>query len=525
MSKIRKINVSEFDGSQYSIFPAGTLWVDLQNRLRVSDGITEGGISLAVDPTVIYPTAGAGTAGIIFPDDPGGGSGDTATIKWYPITGEQMRLHIDVQNDNDDEILIEANGPIKIKSGLDLWSFADNTITFPDTTMVSGGFINGGNTSHTAGIATFSSWNQVYAQDSSVGIQTSADGNVYNTWSFDNDGIFNIPSGLQVRQIQAPVDGTQMFQNADEWLTMASQGTNGVTQLGWALNPLNTGDVAIITFNNNAEAGIEVTTGVAGGESYTWAFDNTGILTLSNNSELRPNGAGIDLRAAATGYAQLQNSTADQIVGVNDTGAYITANATASIVTWSFGTDGVLGLPNDAYLSQDGSDNIFASQGEIVIRANATVNETTKNWGFNTVGQVTWPGGGVLGVRIPPVHSTGIDGDLAGDIAFDTSYFYYCTANYGGTVYNIDSITSSLVAHSYLIMYDFSSGFTSNDLTGYTVSGPGGYSGTVSGPSQDQGAGQWYIPVTPILTQEMGTYTFTSAVDIWKRIQWSGDTW
>jgi len=182
MSKIRKINVSEFEGSPSSIFPAGTLWVDLQNRLKVSDGVTEGGISLAVDPAVIYPTSGNATAGIIFPNNPGGGSGDAASIKWYPITGEQMRLHIDVQNDNDDEILIEANGPIKIKSGLDLWSFADNTITFPDTTMVSGGFINGGNTSHTAGIATFSSWNQVYAQDSSVGIQTSADGNVYNTW-------------------------------------------------------------------------------------------------------------------------------------------------------------------------------------------------------------------------------------------------------------------------------------------------------------------------------------------------------
>ena len=72
MSKIRKINVSEFEGSPSSIFPAGTVWVDLRDRLRVSDGVTEGGISLAADPTVIYPTAGDGTAGIIFPNDPGG---------------------------------------------------------------------------------------------------------------------------------------------------------------------------------------------------------------------------------------------------------------------------------------------------------------------------------------------------------------------------------------------------------------------------------------------------------------------
>jgi len=194
MSKIRKINVSEFEGSPSSIFPAGTLWVDLQNRLRVSDGITEGGISLAVDPAVIYPTSGNATAGIIFPNNPGGGSGDAASIKWYPITGEQMRLHIDVQNDNDDEVLIEASGPIKIKSGQDLWSFADNTITLPDTTTVSAGFISGGTDNHTAGIATYSSWNQVYAQDSSVGIQTSADGATYYTWGFDHNGHITFPN-------------------------------------------------------------------------------------------------------------------------------------------------------------------------------------------------------------------------------------------------------------------------------------------------------------------------------------------
>ena len=246
-----------------------------------------------------------------------------------------MRLHIDVANDPDDHILISATGPVTIQPNEQAWTFGtDGSLTMPDTTTVSAGFVSGGTGNHTAGIATYSSWNQVYAQDSSVGIQTSADGATYYTWGFDNNGNITFP----------------------------------------------------------------------------------------------------------------------------DSSVQLTA----------------------------------------------------------------WAGGRVVGV---PGSSTGASGDLAGDIAFGTGYFYYCTANYSGTVYNIDSITSSMIARSYLIMYDSNSGFTSNDLSGYTVSGPGGYTGTVSGPSQDQGAGQWYIPVTPDVTQEMGTYTFTSAADIWKRIQWSGDTW
>ena len=43
MSKLKKLNVSEVDGYSNSIFPAGTVWIDQENRLRVSDGVTEGG--------------------------------------------------------------------------------------------------------------------------------------------------------------------------------------------------------------------------------------------------------------------------------------------------------------------------------------------------------------------------------------------------------------------------------------------------------------------------------------------------
>ena len=81
--------------------------------------------------------------------------------------------------------------------------------------------------------------------DSITNIQT----NSYE-WSFDSNGIFNTPSGLRTRQIQAPVDGTQMFQDANGWLSIASQGTSGVTQVGWAQDPLGGSSIALASFND-----------------------------------------------------------------------------------------------------------------------------------------------------------------------------------------------------------------------------------------------------------------------------------
>ena len=47
----------------------------------------------------ISPSTGSGTNGIIWPSNPGGGTLDVASIKYYAVTGEQTRLEINVQND------------------------------------------------------------------------------------------------------------------------------------------------------------------------------------------------------------------------------------------------------------------------------------------------------------------------------------------------------------------------------------------------------------------------------------------
>jgi hypothetical protein len=87
-------------------------------------------------PIAVYPTSGnTANDGIIFPSDPGGGSGDIASIKWYPVTGESTRLHIEVNNDDNDEILIDASGSVKLQSYNKVWDFKDNgSLVFPDST-------------------------------------------------------------------------------------------------------------------------------------------------------------------------------------------------------------------------------------------------------------------------------------------------------------------------------------------------------------------------------------------------------
>jgi hypothetical protein len=260
--------------------------------------------------------------------------------------------------------------------------------------------------------------------------------------------------------------------------------------------------------------------------------------------------------------------------------SYTFRNPTPVSSTWVFGNDGVLTTPgmgtishanNDLKLEVTGTDVIVlrTAGGEVVVSANGDVllssnlvfannaeittggvmdqnainfvvpdsmdSNTTYKWSFDasygmpylefpngTLQSTAWSGGRVVEV---PLSSAGTTGDLEGDLAFNSTYMYYCTQNFGGTVITMASISSGPSA-SYLIMYSSNTGWTSADLSGYTVTGPSGYTGTVTGPSVLQGGTLYYMPVTPDVTQAMGDYTFTSpGGNIWKRLAWSGDTW
>lgn len=70
---------------------------------------------LQVANGAIMPSAGNTSAsGIMFPENPGGGGGDAAWIRYYARTGEATSLEIGTGNDPDDHIALMASGGVGV---------------------------------------------------------------------------------------------------------------------------------------------------------------------------------------------------------------------------------------------------------------------------------------------------------------------------------------------------------------------------------------------------------------------------
>jgi hypothetical protein len=93
-------------GNSTAIFQSGNLsWDSVNNWLNVSG---------TVNCTYLRPSTGSGNNGIIWPSDPGGGSGDSAWIKYYVRSAESCTLEIGLGNDVDDNIYFNTVGGVGI---------------------------------------------------------------------------------------------------------------------------------------------------------------------------------------------------------------------------------------------------------------------------------------------------------------------------------------------------------------------------------------------------------------------------
>lgn len=108
----------------------GTLKTSAQPSITSLGSLTSltvlGNISCSYITGNIRPTAGTGSAGIIFPADPGGGSGDLATIQYYASAGESTVLELAVTNDADDIIKLNATGGTTVTNTLTADYFKGN---------------------------------------------------------------------------------------------------------------------------------------------------------------------------------------------------------------------------------------------------------------------------------------------------------------------------------------------------------------------------------------------------------------
>lgn len=87
----------------------------LDGKGNVGFGTDTPQAKLQVVGGAIQPAAGnSETAGIMFPKDPGGGSGDAAYLRYYARTGESMTLELGIGNDADDNISLMTSGGVGI---------------------------------------------------------------------------------------------------------------------------------------------------------------------------------------------------------------------------------------------------------------------------------------------------------------------------------------------------------------------------------------------------------------------------
>lgn len=105
------------DGSGLTNLSVGAAGVNLATTgdSRVGIGTDNPKAKLHVEGGAIMPSAGnSENDGILFPKDPGGGSGDSAWIRYYPRHGEATTLELGVNNDNGDHIALMPSGNVGI---------------------------------------------------------------------------------------------------------------------------------------------------------------------------------------------------------------------------------------------------------------------------------------------------------------------------------------------------------------------------------------------------------------------------
>jgi len=261
----------------------------------------------------------------------------------------------------------------------------------------------------------------------------------------------------------------------------------------------------------------------------------------------------VHIRAGGT----IDSSTADLFLGgelnhvrVSDTGNSVTISADAggegATRNWIFDTNGDLTVPG----------NITKTSGNLEITAeNYVIIDSTNGGqidiGANQSGEASGDSGTILvghagnildiaagklriNATTPPTHSTGAVDDVAGLVAFDNSYIYYCTADYGqvghqitvATLYNgntsINSNALQLTKTADTLQITVGDIISDSDGGATSVVGIVSHDDNYTYVNTGVGGGVAYDCVFPL------TFTSTDYIaggNIWKRVAWGGGTW
>ena len=207
--------------------------------------------------------------------------------------------------------------------------------------------------------------------------------------------------------------------------------------------------------------------------------------------------------------------------------------------TWTFSTDGSILFPGGMSIQTTYSGGnrliIDGSQGDgyLQLDSSAAVLIGTNSNGSVSIGnpeEGTWTEivsrKVLFGNQDIPVSSTGKPGDMPGQVAFDSSFIYYCAGLFNGITYNvvhnIAEGTANGVDNGYLVSNTYQL-----PQVGWKVY----YNGEVSTINQVNNGGipGFYVVFVdnPLVIPGQATFAWgpVSVTNIWKRVSWSNDTW
>lgn len=126
------------------------------------------------------------------------------------------------------------------------------------------------------------------------------------------------------------------------------------------------------------------------------------------------------------------------LLAPEDTSINVIINDQDDTYTWTFASDGTTYLPmnpfgNITYLSTPLNDNTVDMELQVGKDLYISVDNFTPSsvkWKFAIDGTLGFPDGGTLRVGTAPTSSVGVLGNKQGEVAYDSSYVYYCTADY-----------------------------------------------------------------------------------------------
>lgn len=337
-----------------------------------------------------------------------------------------------------------------------------------------------------------------------IGLNDTTTGS--KTFQFETDGSFLLEGSIYVDGNIYGGAGNRLYLSGDE-----GDGSPSVN----LPNSIN-GGTTPIAIDNQFGGGVQIQTSTG-----NWLFDDTRFLHFPSSGTDDYNiGENVD------GF----NIRSDLSFG-------IATNFTTDAKYWTFGTDGTLTLPDVGNIVSTGHLNLDANYdgGHSVYIGNN--HPTAGSLGGVVLGDVR---GGFVDIKTTqfiisetsvPDHSTGSTGDILGQVAFDGSYIYYCTANYIGTPTTVSWSNFSefdLGGGDHYVQADIAdpsqlngvltitnvveNGVTSSELvTSYAL---------ISGNTY-----KFYLANTTEPWNTLQTSSLQVVPNIWKRVAWSNDTW